>query len=67
MDTVGKNKQRIQEYIKRQLEQDQIADQLSLVEFTDPFTEVRNQRGVNKRLRGLPRDRNAVGRPFVAP
>lgn len=38
MDTVGKNKQRIQEYIKRQLEQDQIADQLSLKEFTDPFT-----------------------------
>ena len=32
-----KNKQRIQEYIKRQLEQDQIADQLSLKEFTDPF------------------------------
>ena len=38
MDTVGKNKQRIQEYIKRQLEQDQIADQLSLKKFTDPFT-----------------------------
>lgn len=38
VDTVGKNKQRIQEYIKRQLEQDQIADQLSLKEFTDPFT-----------------------------
>ena len=37
VDTVGKNKQRIQEYIKRQLEQDQIADQLSLKEFTDPF------------------------------
>ena len=33
-----KNKQRIQEYIKRQLEQDQIADQLSLKKFTDPFT-----------------------------
>ena len=33
-----KNKQKIQEYIKRQLEQDQIADQLSLKEFTDPFT-----------------------------
>ena len=33
-----KNKQRIQEYIKRQLEQDQIADQLSLKEFTNPFT-----------------------------
>lgn len=38
VDTVGKNKQRIQEYIKRQLEQDQIADQLSLKKFTDPFT-----------------------------
>ena len=38
VDTVGKNKQRIQEYIKRQLEQDQIVDQLSLKEFTDPFT-----------------------------
>ncbi|WP_212792825.1 IS200/IS605 family transposase [Faecalibacterium prausnitzii] len=38
VDTVGKNKQRIQEYIKRQLEQDQIADQLSLKEFTNPFT-----------------------------
>ena len=38
VDTVGKNKQRIQEYIKRQLEQDQIADQLSLKEFTAPFT-----------------------------
>ena len=38
VDTVGKNKQRIQEYIKRQLEQDQIADKLSLKEFTDPFT-----------------------------
>ena len=38
VDTVGKNKQRIQEYIKRQLEQDQITDQLSLKEFTDPFT-----------------------------
>ena len=38
VDTVGKNKQRSQEYIKRQLEQDQIADQLSLKEFTDPFT-----------------------------
>ena len=42
VDTVGKNKQRIQEYIKRQLEQDQIADQLSLKEFTDPFTGSKN-------------------------
>ena len=38
MDTVGKNKKKIQEYIKNQLPQDQIADQLSLKEFVDPFT-----------------------------
>ena len=39
MDTVGKNKKKIQEYIKNQLlQQDQIADQLSLKEFVDLFT-----------------------------
>ena len=38
VDTVGKNKKKIQEYIKNQLQQDQIADQLSLKEFVDLFT-----------------------------
>lgn len=38
MDTVGKNKKKIQEYIQNQLQQDQIADQLSLKKFVDPFT-----------------------------
>ena len=38
VDTVGKNKKKIQEYIKNQLQQDQIADRLSLKEFVDPFT-----------------------------
>ncbi|MGY6224005.1 transposase, partial [Faecalibacterium duncaniae] len=38
VDTVGKNKKKIEEYIKNQLQQDQIADQLSLKEFVDPFT-----------------------------
>ena len=37
VDTVGKNKKKIQEYIRNQLQQDQIADQLSLKEFVDPF------------------------------
>ncbi|MEE1491869.1 MAG: IS200/IS605 family transposase, partial [Massilioclostridium sp.] len=32
----------IQEYIKRQLEEDQIADQMSLKEFVDPFTGSKN-------------------------
>ena len=38
MDTVGKNKKKIQEYNQNQLQQDQIADQLSLKEFVDLFT-----------------------------
>ena len=32
-----------QEYIKNQLQQDQIADQLSLKEFVDPFTGRQNK------------------------
>ena len=42
MDTVGKNKKRIEEYIKNQLQQDEIADQMSLKEFVDPFTGGKN-------------------------
>ena len=42
MDTVGRNKKQIQKYIKRQLEEDQIADQMSLKEFVDPFTGSKN-------------------------
>ena len=38
MDTVGKNKKKIQEYMRKQLQQDQIANRLSLKEFVDPFT-----------------------------
>ena len=42
VDTVGKNKKCIEEYIRKQLQQDQIADQLSLKEFVDPFTGSKN-------------------------
>ena len=42
MNTVGRNKKQIQEYIKRQLEEDQIADQMSLKEFVDLFTDSKN-------------------------
>ena len=38
VDTVGKNKKQIQEYIQNQLTSDQIADQMGLKEFVDPFT-----------------------------
>ena len=42
VDTVGRNKERIKEYIKNQLAQDQIEDQMSLKEFIDPFTGSKN-------------------------
>ena len=38
VDTVGKNEKKIAEYIRHQLEEDMIADQISLKEYTDPFT-----------------------------
>ena len=38
VDTVGRNKKQIQEYIKNQLQEDQIADQISIKEYVDSFT-----------------------------
>ena len=43
VDTVGRNKKQIQEYIKNQLQEDQIADQMSIKEYIDPFTGRENQ------------------------
>lgn len=38
VDTVGRNKEAIAKYIREQLQEDQIAEQLSLKELVDPFT-----------------------------
>ena len=38
VDTVGKNAKKIEEYIKNQLKEDMVHDQMSLREFQDPFT-----------------------------
>ena len=38
VDTVGRNEKVIREYIKNQTEEDYMQDQMSLKEFTDPFT-----------------------------
>jgi REP element-mobilizing transposase RayT len=38
VDTVGKNAKKIEEYIRNQLAEDQVYDQMSLKEFVDPFT-----------------------------
>ena len=46
VDTVGKNAKKIQEYIRNQIEEDKIADQISLKEYIDPFTgkqEIKNK------------------------
>ena len=38
VDTVGRNKNAIQKYIQNQLQEDQIAEQISMKEYIDPFT-----------------------------
>ena len=45
VDTVGKNEKKIAEYIRHQLEEDMIADQISLKEYTDPFTGEQAKKG----------------------
>ena len=39
VDTVGRNKKAIEQYIRNQLQQDYEDDQLSIKEFVDPFTD----------------------------
>ncbi len=43
VDTVGKNKKRIEEYIRTQLQEDIAEDQISLKEYIDPFTGNKNK------------------------
>ena len=38
VDTVGRNKKAIAEYIKNQLQEDVISDQMTMKEYMDPFT-----------------------------
>ena len=44
VDTVGRNQKRIEAYIRNQLQEDVIADRLSLFEEYDPFTGEKNKR-----------------------
>ena len=43
VDTVGRNKKVIAEYIRNQLEEDYAAEQISIKEFIDPFTSNKKQ------------------------
>ena len=38
MSTVGRNEKQIQEYIKNQMQEDYLEDQMSIKEYVDPFT-----------------------------
>ena len=38
VDTVGRNEKKIAEYVRNQLQEDIIADQLTIKEYIDPFT-----------------------------
>ncbi len=42
VDTVGRNKKAIEQYIRNQLQEDMAAEQLSMKEFIDPFTGSKN-------------------------
>ena len=43
VDTVGRNKKTIQEYIQQQMQEDMVEDQLTLFEEYDPFTGKKNK------------------------
>lgn len=43
MDTVGRNERTIKEYIKNQLEEDYMKDQITMKEYIDPFTGGKNK------------------------
>ena len=44
VDTVGKNETAIRNYIRNRLEEDYAKDQISLKEYTDPFTGSKNKK-----------------------
>lgn len=44
VDTVGRNKKQVAEYIRNQLQADQMADQIGLKEFVDPSTGRENKK-----------------------
>jgi putative transposase len=43
VDTVGKNEKMIAEYIRTQMQEDEMMDQVTMKEFVDPFTGRKNK------------------------
>lgn len=48
VDTVGRNEKAIREYVKNQLQEDIANDQISLLEYVDPFTGEQVNKGKKK-------------------
>ena len=46
VDTVGKNKKVIEEYIRNQLSEDEMMDQITMKEYIDPFTGSKNKKAL---------------------
>ena len=44
VDSVGKNKEKIAEYIRNQLQEDEMMDQITFKEYMDPFTGNKNKK-----------------------
>lgn len=51
VDTVGKNKKSIEEYIRKQLQEDIATDQISIKEYIDPFEKEEKQKEKNMKRR----------------
>ena len=62
MDTVRRNKKQIQEYIKKQLEEDQLVDQMRIKEYIDHLRVASKQRHKIIQLKGC----LSVLRPYMA-
>ena len=62
VDTVGKNEKKIQEYIQKQLQEDMLADQISINEYYDPFTGEPVKKGKYNTASAVVRRSGAVGR-----
>ena len=48
VDTVGRNKKVIENYIRNQLQEDIVADEISMEEYLDPFTGEKNKKRKKK-------------------
>ena len=51
VDTIGKNKKIIEEYIRNQLHEDISYDQITFKEYMDPFAEEKEEKNIDKKIK----------------